>query len=128
MSKKTTTRKCVICGKKFTPKTANASVCSDKCRKALKAKRDKARKAAKKVAKTAPKKPVVKAVKGKAVEKITLPKKPVVTKVAKPTTIVTVKSGGDPYKVLFLASIIRDRAMREIVKRGGLNVSRTAKK
>lgn len=38
MSKKIEKRECAICGKKFTPKTANALVCGDKCRKALKQK------------------------------------------------------------------------------------------
>lgn len=38
MSKKVEKRECAICGKKFTPKTANALVCGDKCRKALKQK------------------------------------------------------------------------------------------
>lgn len=41
--KKKETRICAVCGKKFTPKTANAKVCSEKCRKAWKAKRDKKR-------------------------------------------------------------------------------------
>lgn len=133
MSKKDEMRKCVICGKKFAPKTANASVCSDMCRKALKAKHDKARKAAKKVAKVAPKKPVVKAVKGKAVEKIVLPKKPTDKKVVekkvetkkpntKINTIISVKNG-NPFKVFVLATLIRDRAINEIVKGGHLFAS-----
>lgn len=41
--KKKETRVCAVCGKKFTPNTANAKVCSEKCRKAWKAKRDKKR-------------------------------------------------------------------------------------
>lgn len=41
--KKKETRICAVCGKKFTPKTANAKVCSEECRKAWKAKRDKKR-------------------------------------------------------------------------------------
>lgn len=41
--KKKETRVCAVCGKKFTPKTANAKVCSEECRKAWKAKRDKKR-------------------------------------------------------------------------------------
>lgn len=106
MSKKIEMRKCVICGKKFTPKTANASVCGDKCRKALKAKHDKARKA---------KKPV--AVKGKAVEKIALPKKEAkkpVTKVAQKKTVKKVEKrpeaairicGDNPFKIAVLAFI-----------------------
>lgn len=44
MSKKIEKRECAICGKKFTPKTANALVCGDKCRKALKQKNRKAHK------------------------------------------------------------------------------------
>lgn len=44
MSKKIEKRECVICGKKFTPKTANALVCGDKCRKALKQKNRKTHK------------------------------------------------------------------------------------
>lgn len=61
-------RKCDVCGKKFTPKSANAAYCSEKCYKVAKAKKDKARKAAKKLAKVLPKpakkstKKVVKAV------------------------------------------------------------------
>ena len=109
MSKKIEARKCVICGKKFTPKTANATVCSEKCRKENKAKRDKARKAK---AKSAPK--------ANCVEKITLPKKPVVKKSEAPKkntkvdTIITVKSG-NPFKVAVLALLVLGRAMDEIV-------------
>lgn len=44
MSKKVEKRECAICGKKFTPKTANALVCGDKCRKALKQKNRKTHK------------------------------------------------------------------------------------
>lgn len=33
MSKQKTTRKCVVCGKAFEPKSSNASVCSEECRK-----------------------------------------------------------------------------------------------
>lgn len=128
MNKKASTRKCVICGKKFTPKTANASVCSDKCRKENKAKHDKARHAAKTVAKPVAKKPVTKAVKGEAVEKIVLPKKPMAKKVEKKVekkkpntkinTIISVKNG-NPFKVFVLATLVRERAIRDIVK-GGL--------
>jgi len=114
------TRKCAVCGKKFTPKSANAAYCSEKCYKVAKAKKDKARKAkAKKV------------VKGKAVEKIVLPKKPLVKKVEKKVepkkntkvdTIITVK-GGNPFKVFFLATMIRERALSDIVKNGHLYAS-----
>jgi predicted nucleic acid-binding Zn ribbon protein len=109
MSKKIEMRKCVICGKKFTPKTANASVCGDKCRKALKAKHDKARKAKK------AKKPVK--VEGKAVEKIALPKKDVkkpIKKIAPKKPVKKVEKrpeaairicGDNPFKIAVLAFI-----------------------
>lgn len=39
MSKQKTTRKCVVCGKAFEPKSSNASVCGEVCRKELKRQR-----------------------------------------------------------------------------------------
>lgn len=118
MSKKVETRKCVVCGKKFSPKTANASVCSDKCRKAHDAERCRARREAKKSAKSASKHTLV--------EKVVLPKKPVAAKkcdkkCAKPNravdTIVSVQNG-NPFKVFLLATLICERALREIMKSG----------
>jgi predicted nucleic acid-binding Zn ribbon protein len=127
------TRKCVVCGKKFTPKVANQLTCSDKCKKINKAKHDKVRKAklckekkpvapaVKKVAcAKGGKKPVAKAVSGKAVEKIVLPKKPTAKKLPKNPnvdTIISVKNG-NPFKVFFLATLVRERAKREILKNG----------
>lgn len=146
------TRKCVVCGKKFTPKVANQLTCSDKCKKINKAKHDKARKSrvskptkdaptsVKKTACPAPvkkgdefkangkkfvcvkggKKPVAKAVSGKAVEKIALPKKPTVKKLPKNPkvdTLITVKNG-NPFKVFFLATLVREKAKREILTKG----------
>ena len=110
MSKKIEARKCVICGKKFTPKTANASVCSEKCRKANKAKHDAARKAKAKPAS-----------KAKCVQKIALPKKPIVMKHEAPKanihseTVMSVKNG-DPFKVAALSLLILGKAMNEIIK------------
>lgn len=127
-------RKCAVCGKKFTPKSANAAYCSDKCYKVAKAKKDKARKAAKKSAKSGGVKFLEKAAKVKPIikanlkEKVVLPKKPVAkvapktVKKPNPDTIISVKNG-NPFKVFFLATVIRDRAMREIVKSGKLFVS-----
>lgn len=122
MSKKVETRKCAVCGKKFTPKTANASVCSDKCRKAHEAERSRARREAKKSAKGASKHTLV--------EKVVLPKKPVAAKkcdkkckheCAKPNraidTIISVQNG-NPFKVFLLATLICERALREIMKSG----------
>lgn len=134
---------CVICGKLFRPKVANQLTCSEKCKKINKANRDKARKAKlRKEKKSVPapikkgdkfkangkklvcvkggKKPVAKVVKGKAVEKIVLPKKPTVKSLPKNPkidTIISVK-GGNPFKVFFLATMIRERAKREILQKG----------
>lgn len=66
------------------------------------------------------KKPVAKVVKGKAVEKIVLPKKPTVKKLPKNPkidTLITVKNG-NPFKVFFLATLIREKAKREILTKG----------
>lgn len=120
MSKKLETRKCVMCGKKFTPKSVNASVCGDKCRKALRAKHDHERKA-----KASVKKPVAK-VAGKATEKIVLPKKSSVVKkpVAKVAqkqnkqidpkfdTMISVK-GNNPFKLAAISFMVFLRAISE---------------
>lgn len=70
-------RKCVVCGKKFTPKTANAKYCSEKCYKKQKAILDKSRKEKAKV-----NKPLVKCekkvAKVESKEVVKLPKKPAV--------------------------------------------------
>lgn len=120
MSKKLETRKCVMCGKKFTPKSVNSSVCGDKCRKALRAKHDHERKAN---AKASVKKPVAK-VAGKATEKIVLPKKSSVVKkpVAKVAqkkpvdpkfdTMISVKSN-NPFKLAVLSFMMFLRAISE---------------
>lgn len=112
-------RKCAVCGKKFTAKTANAQYCGVKCSKAAKAKRDAARKAAKKTVKAMPK---VEPKKHVLKEKVVLPKKPVAKKVAKKgvakkpnvDTIITVKNG-NPFKVFVLATMVRERALKEIL-------------
>lgn len=92
-------------------------------RAAKKARLAAGKKAVKKVAK--PTKKVVlkekivlpkKAVKKVAVTKKIEAKKPVVQK-PNPDTIVTVKNG-NPFKVFFLATLIRDRAKAEIIKGG----------
>lgn len=70
-------RECVVCGKKFTPKTANAKYCSEKCYKKQKAILDKTRKGKAKV-----NKPLVKSekmvAKVESKEVVKLPKKPAV--------------------------------------------------
>jgi predicted nucleic acid-binding Zn ribbon protein len=117
-------RKCVVCGKKFAPKSANAITCSEKCYKARKATNDKARKAAKKtavkteakpevkkeekkpVAKKVAKKSCPKAIKGKATEKIELPNGC--------DTVVRVE-GKDDFKVVALAFAIAMSALGRII-------------
>lgn len=119
-----TMRKCVVCGKKFAPKSANAITCSEKCYKTRKAANDKARKVAKKAAvkiepkpevkkeakkaivKKAEKKSYPKAIKGKATEKIKLP--------SGCDTIVRIE-GKDVFKVVALAFAIAMSALGRII-------------
>lgn len=109
-TKKIAVRKCAICGKKFTPKSANALYCSKKCYKVGKKAKNKASKAAKK---SSAKKPC------KCVEKIALAKKPV----AKPTAQkkpckcakkVEVKVQ-NPYRAFFVACMVAADALHDIV-------------
>ena len=67
MSKKVEKRKCAVCGKAFTPKSPNATVCGEKCRKVNRANHKKAR-----------------AAKPNLVEKIKLGKKKPTAKPSKP--------------------------------------------
>ena len=109
-TKKIAVRKCAICGKKFTPKSANALYCSKKCYKVGKKAKNKESKAAKK---SSAKKPC------KCVEKIALAKKPV----AKPTAQkkpckcakkVEVKVQ-NPYRAVFVACMVAAGALHDIV-------------
>lgn len=70
-------RECVVCGKKFTPKTANSKYCGEKCYKKQKAILDKSRKAKAKVNELLVKSKK-KAVKVESKEVVKLPKKPAV--------------------------------------------------
>lgn len=71
-------RECVVCGKKFTPKTANAKYCGEKCYKKQKAILDKSRKEKSKKVVDAPKKVEKKVSKVETKEVVKLPKKPAV--------------------------------------------------
>lgn len=71
-------RECVVCGKKFTPKTANAKYCSTKCYKKQKATLDKSRKEKSKKVVDASKKVEKKVAKVETKEVVKLPKKPAV--------------------------------------------------
>lgn len=130
-------RKCAVCGKKFTPKTANAVTCGEKCYKVRKAKLDKARKAKKVEAKPEAKKPV----KAKAVEKIALPAPKKASKPAKvvkpakgkackckcdkkgktkkPSTVVNI-TGSNPFEVITIAFYIAVKTLDGLIKDGKL--------
>lgn len=124
-------RKCAVCGKKFTPKTANAVTCGEKCYKARKAKLDKARKVKKAEAKPEVKKPV----KAKAIEKIALPAPKKVSKPAKgkackckcdkkgktkkPSTVVNI-TGSNPFEVVTIAFYIAVKTLGGLIKDGKL--------
>lgn len=71
-------RECVVCGKKFTPKTANAKYCSEKCYKKQKAILDKNRKEKSKKIEKPLKKNEKKVAKVETKEVVKLPKKPAV--------------------------------------------------
>lgn len=120
-------RKCAVCGKKFTPKTANALTCSEKCYKVRRAELDKKRRLPKSAEKTEAKEPK----KLNAVEKITLPKKAVkkaceakkCRKAAckrthrfepKLDTIVKIKAGND-FKVIALCFYIALKAVNKLI-------------
>lgn len=132
-------RKCAVCGKKFTPKTANAVTCGEKCYKVRKAKLDKVRHSSKKgdAKKPEAKKPV----KAKAVEKIALPApkkvakptkvvKPAKGKVCKckcdkkgkaekPSTVVNI-TGSNPFEVVTIAFYIAVKTLGGLIKDGKL--------
>ena len=110
-TKKIVVRKCAICGKKFTPKSANAMYCSKKCYKVGKKAKNKASKAAKKAA---IKKPC------KYVEKIALAKK-----TCKCSKKVVVKIN-NPYRTFFVACMVAIGAMRDIVH--GCNAAKKSAK
>lgn len=118
-TKKVEKRECAVCSKKFTPKTANAKTCSQKCHKVRKAELDKARKANAKKAKEAEKP----AIKGKSVEKINLapekkcPKK-CLKKCEKKTVKTRVAVSGDAFEVIATSLFIMLNALRQLVEKG----------
>lgn len=109
-NKKTAVRKCAICGRKFTQKSANALYCSKKCYKVGKAAKNKASKAAKKAV---AKKPC------KCVEKIALAKKPVAKPVAQKKPCKCVKKVEvkiqNPYRAFFVACMVAVSALNDII-------------
>ena len=123
MSKKVEARICAVCGKKFTPKTANQRYCSAKCKTAMKRKVEQEKREAKK-----------NGVKAVVKEKVVLPKKP--TKKAeapKPGNPVTDKTTVeihplDAYKTIAFAFIVMMQAARKIIAASTKHAQKTAKK
>lgn len=118
-TKKVEKRECAVCKKKFTPKTANAKTCSQKCHKARKAELDKARRANAKKVKEA-KKP---AIKGKSVEKINLVSEKKCTKkrekkCEKKVVNTKVAITGDAFEVIATSLFIMLDALRKLVEKG----------
>ena len=123
MSKKIETRKCEVCGKKFTPKAANQRYCSAKCKTAMKRKVEQEKRVAKK-----------NGVKAVVKERVVLPKKPTnkseAPKPKKPVankTTVEIRSC-DPYKNIVLAFIVMMTEARKIISASTKHAKKTAKK
>ena len=120
-TKKIAVRKCAICGKKFTPKSANALYCSKKCYKVGKKAKNKASKAAKK---SAIKKPC------KCVEKISLAKKSVTKQTVQKKPCKCVKKVEvkvqNPYRAFFIACMVAMSALHDIVH--GCNAAKKSAK
>ena len=123
MSKKIETRKCEVCGKKFTPKAVNQRYCSAKCKTVMKRKIEQEKREAKK-----------NGVKAVVKEKVVLPKKPTkkveAPKPKKPVadkTTVEIRPC-DPYKTIALAFIVMMIEARKIISASTKHAQKTAKK
>ena len=126
MSKKIETRKCEVCGKKFTPKTANQRYCSAKCKTVMKRKIERAKREA-----DANRKNGVTAV---VKEKVVLPKKPTnkdeASKPKKPVadkTTVEIRPC-DPYKAIALAFIVMMTEAHKIIAASVKHTKKAEKK
>ena len=123
MSKKIETRKCEVCGKKFTPKAANQRYCSSKCKTVMKRKVEQEKREAKK-----------NGVKAVVNEKVVLPKKPTnKTEAPKPNkpaadkTTVEIRPC-DPYKAIALAFIVMMIEARKIISASVKHAKKAEKK
>ena len=123
MSKKIETRKCEVCGKKFTPKVANQRYCSSKCKTVMKRKVEQEKRMAKK-----------NGVKAVVNEKVVLPKKPTnkseAPKPKKPVadkTTVEIRSC-DPYKNIVLAFIVMMTEAHKIIAASVKHTKKAEKK
>ena len=120
MSKKIETRKCEVCGKKFTPNAVNQRYCSAKCKAAMKRKAEQEKREAKK-----------NGVKSVVNEKVVLPKKP--TNKTEPKKPVADKATVeirpcDPYKNIALAFIVMMAEAHKIIAASTKHAQKTAKK
>ena len=126
MSKKIETRKCEVCGKKFTPKAANQRYCSAKCKTVMKRKIERAKREA-----DANRKNGITAV---VKEKVVLPKKPTnKAEAPKPKKPVADKATVeirpcDPYKAIALAFIVMLAEAHKIIAASTKHAQKTAKK
>ena len=126
MSKKIETRKCEVCGKKFTPKAANQRYCSAKCKTVMKRKIERAKREA-----DANRKNGITAV---VKEKVVLPKKPTnKAEAPKPKKPVADKATVeirpcDPYKAIALAFIVMMAEAHKIIAASTKHAQKTAKK
>ena len=123
MSKKIETRKCEVCGKKFTPKAANQRYCSAKCKTVMKRKVEQEKREAKK-----------NGVKAVVKEKVVLPKNPTnkseAPKPKKPVadkTTVEIRPC-DPYKAIALAFIVMMTEAHKIIAASVKHAQKIAKK
>ena len=123
MSKKIETRKCEVCGKKFTPKAANQRYCSAKCKTAMKRKVEQEKRVAKKNGvKAVVKEKVVLSEKPTKKVEAPKPKKPVADKAT-----VEIRSC-DPYKNIVLAFIVMMTEARKIIAASTKHAKKTARK
>ena len=123
MSKKIETRKCEVCGKKFTPNAVNQRYCSAKCKAAMKRKVEQGKREAKK-----------NGVKAVVNEKVVLPKKPTnkseAPKPKKPVadkTTVEIRPC-DPYKAIALAFIVMMTEAHKIIAASVKHAKKAEKK
>ena len=123
MSKKIETRKCEVCGKKFTPKAVNQRYCSAKCKTVMKRKVEQEKREAKK-----------NGVKAVVKEKVVLPKKPTkkveAPKQKKPVADKTTVEIHplDAYKTIALAFIVMMTEAHKIIAASVKHAKKTAKK
>ena len=123
MSKKIETRKCEVCGKKFTPNAANQRYCSAKCKTVMKRKVEQEKRVAKK-----------NGVKAVVKERVVLPKKPTnkseAPKPKKPVadkTTVEIRPC-DPYKAIALAFIVMMTEAHKIIAASVKHAKKAEKK